>query len=168
MNSDISIPKARAQDPDTYHQIYSTYRPLLLRYCTQILRDADLAEDVVQDTLLRAWRSLPSTSEDLKLSGWLHTIAHNRCVDLIREKARRPTLSLDEAANIPDLPPLDLGVEYLGILSPQDVTLLKLRYQGNLGYSDIARAANLPEARARKLLKRAEDKIRRAGAPDGR
>ena len=167
MSINIDIQKARAQDPDTYNKIWKYFHPLLLRYCVNILKDREQAEDVVQDTMLRAWQALPKTSVDLKLSGWLHTIAYHRCVDILRMQMRRGTLSLADIPDIPRPEGLNLSLEYAGILNSEECHILTLRYAGRMGYAELARAVGLPEHRVRRLLREAEDKIRQAGAPDG-
>jgi RNA polymerase sigma-70 factor (ECF subfamily) len=64
---------------------------------TSILRDASLAEDVAQDTFIRAWKNLHGFKGESAKS-WLLRIATNRCLDLIRQRTRQPTDSLDAQA----------------------------------------------------------------------
>jgi RNA polymerase sigma factor (sigma-70 family) len=62
----------------------------LLRYVSRILNSSDTAQDVVQDTLIRCYRSwdgclVPSTP----LMSWLYRVAHNRAIDVLRQSNRR-------------------------------------------------------------------------------
>ncbi len=65
-------------------------RPALLGYCYRMLGAASETEDAVQETMIRAYRNLASyDAERASLSTWIHRIAHNVCVDLLRSARRR-------------------------------------------------------------------------------
>src|SRR6201992_3126017 len=76
--------------------------PALRRYARALTRDADVADDLVQDTLVRALRS-----EHLFLGGevrsWLYTLLTNLNRTRLRSLARRPTLSSIEDNDAPDM-----------------------------------------------------------------
>ena len=54
-----------------------------------ILRDPELAQDAVQETLIRAWRSLPGLRDPATFDHWLHSLVASACIDLIRKRRRR-------------------------------------------------------------------------------
>ena len=54
-----------------------------------ILRDPELAQDAVQETLIRAWRSLPGLRDPASFDHWLHSLVVQACIDLIRRRKRR-------------------------------------------------------------------------------
>ena len=54
-----------------------------------ILRDPELAQDAVQETLIRAWRGLPGLRDPATFDHWLHSLVANACIDLIRKRRRR-------------------------------------------------------------------------------
>jgi RNA polymerase sigma-70 factor (ECF subfamily) len=65
----------------------------------RIVRDANLAEDVVQEAFLGVWRSAPRfMAERAKASTWILTLVHRRAVDLVRREERRRTEPLDDVA----------------------------------------------------------------------
>src|SRR6201982_1670693 len=68
------------------------YRRELPGYCSRVLGSVFEAEDAVQETMLRAWRSLDRFEGRSALKSWLYRIATNVCLDLIggREKRARP------------------------------------------------------------------------------
>jgi RNA polymerase sigma-70 factor, ECF subfamily len=61
------------------------YEPKLVRYIYGLTRERELAEDLVQETFVSAYRALPSAPEDLRLSAWLYKIALNK----VRSEKRR-------------------------------------------------------------------------------
>jgi len=77
-------------------------RPELHRYCTRMTGSVADGEDVVQDTLARAYYQLSELKELPPLRPWLFRIAHNRAVDRWRHDAYLKTDSLDAAADIAD------------------------------------------------------------------
>jgi RNA polymerase sigma-70 factor, ECF subfamily len=66
------------------------YRAELRTHCHRILGNAADAEDAVQETMIRAWRSIGRFEGRSSLRTWLYRIATNLCVDHVRGRARRP------------------------------------------------------------------------------
>lgn len=85
------------------HAVHHEHGRALLAYATRLLGDRVAAEDVVQETLLRAWRN-PQVLTNGKGStrGWLLTVARNIVTDRLRARSARP----QEVAENPDRPPV--------------------------------------------------------------
>ncbi|SEA20048.1 RNA polymerase sigma factor [Variovorax sp. YR216] len=77
-------------------------RPELHRYCTRMTGSVADGEDVVQDTLARAYYQLPELKELPPLRPWLFRIAHNRAIDHIRHEAHRVSEPIDLALDVAD------------------------------------------------------------------
>lgn len=69
--------------------------PGLLRYALTLVRDPQLAEDLVQDTVVRALQSADSFREESSLTTWLHRILHNCAVDQVRRRREDPSDDLE-------------------------------------------------------------------------
>ena len=74
---------------DKFLQELTTYREPIYRYVLSMARDAAEAEDLTQETFLRAHAKLPTLDDPTKLSSWLYRIATNVCYDRFRQASYR-------------------------------------------------------------------------------
>src|SRR5215207_9733048 len=96
-----ALARARAGDEEAFRELTEPYRRELQLHCYRILGSAQDAEDVVQETLLAAWRGLERFEGRASTRAWLYRIATNRCLNFLRDAGRRP-----RAVTSPvDLPP---------------------------------------------------------------
>jgi RNA polymerase sigma-70 factor (ECF subfamily) len=84
----------RAQDGDllAFERLVDDYQTPLFRYASRIVADRQLAEDVVQDSLIAAWRKLPALNEPRAFRGWIYQIVTSRCLDALRRRKSEPVL----------------------------------------------------------------------------
>ncbi|HMK37957.1 MAG TPA: RNA polymerase sigma factor [Bacteroidota bacterium] len=85
------VTRWRSGEPDAFREIVDEFRGPLLSYAFSILRHLQDAEDVVQETLMRAHTSVHQLREAASVWGWLKRIAHNAAMDAARTSARRGT-----------------------------------------------------------------------------
>lgn len=88
------IDSARGGDLESFNQIVDQYQAMIYRVCLRILHDSSRAEDVTQDTFIKAYSSLDQYKGG-SFKSWLARIATNRCYDVLRSDRRRPADSLD-------------------------------------------------------------------------
>ena len=81
--------RSRAGDEDAFGELVASYRRELLVHCYRILGSLQDAEDVLQETLLSAWRGLDGFEGRSSVRTWLYRIATNRSLDAVRASARR-------------------------------------------------------------------------------
>ena len=84
------ISRARAGDGDAFRALTEPHRLELQVHCYRMLGSFQDAEDVLQDTMLAAWRSLDRFEGRASIRTWLYRIATNRCLDVRRAASRRP------------------------------------------------------------------------------
>ena len=84
------LDRARAGDGEAFRELTDPYRRELQLHCYRMLGSVQDAEDMVQETLLAAWRGLDRFEERASVRSWLHAIATNRCLNALRDAGRRP------------------------------------------------------------------------------
>lgn len=149
-----------------FEQLCGPLRADLYRFAFWLARDPGVAEDVVQETLLRAWRSLDSLAEDDAAKPWLLTIARREHAR-IHERKRLETVDVDTlaAAEDPALAARDeieSGDIRAAILSLHADYREPLVLQVLMGYStdEIARHLGLTNGAVLTRLCRARQKLR--------
>ena len=83
-------------------RLLESFRPDLMRFAFWLARDRAVAEDVVQETMLRAWRARSELRDSAALRPWLLTIVRRENARL-HERKRLPTVDLDEAVASQDI-----------------------------------------------------------------
>jgi RNA polymerase sigma-70 factor (ECF subfamily) len=81
--------------PDTFQTVLRERGGRWYNACLRITRDADLAADAVQEALLKAWRQRDEFRGEAALDSWIHRIALNSAIDLIRRRKTRAEDDVD-------------------------------------------------------------------------
>src|SRR5207244_1020507 len=87
--TETTLSRAQAGDGDAFRDLTDPYRRELQVHCYRILGSVQDAEDVLQEALLSAWRSIGSFDGG-SLRAWLYRIATNGCLNHLRDQYRRP------------------------------------------------------------------------------
>jgi RNA polymerase sigma-70 factor (ECF subfamily) len=176
------VRRARNGDADAFRDIVAAYSRPLWRAAWRILGDAEAAEDAVQDTFLRAWRSLDRFDDRAELSTWLYRIAINAAIDLRRERRRRDAVAttlpedfdgqLRAASPEPDPHRRALSQEILrrareaiDKLTEDERAAILLRHFEGRSIAEIALALGAGEGAAKQAVFRAVQKVRHALGP---
>jgi RNA polymerase sigma-70 factor, ECF subfamily len=86
----LLLAAAQAGDERAFRQLVEPYRHALEVHCYRMLGSAQDAEDLAQETLLRAWRALEQFEPRAQFQTWLYRIATNACLDELERRPRRP------------------------------------------------------------------------------
>jgi RNA polymerase sigma-70 factor (TIGR02960 family) len=120
LTSERLLSKARAGDELAFRELTDPFRRELELHCYRILGSLQGAEDMLQETLLAAWRGVDEFQGRASLRTWLYRIATNRCLNLLRSNARRPA---KEVPPMPEPPPPTRRSEPLWLQPYPDVLL---------------------------------------------
>jgi RNA polymerase sigma-70 factor (TIGR02960 family) len=88
--NEATLARARAGDDDAFRELTDPHRRELQLHCYRIVGSMQDAEDLVQETLLAAWRGLEAFEGRASVRSWLYRIATNRCLNALRATSRRP------------------------------------------------------------------------------
>lgn len=153
------LEKAKNGDIDAFTELFEPLRGKVHAVAYRV-GGPDLAEDIVMDTFLYAWKALPKLRRSGALSSWLCQIARNRSLDLLRQRKHTVTLETtapdgmphqrdisdrdhmpsEAAARKDDVEAVQVAMQQL---SEQHQTVLQLRHVDELSYAEIAAATNV-------------------------
>ncbi len=172
-----ALRRVRAGDQDAFQTVVRLHAGSVFRVAARIV-GGTAAEDVVQETFLRAFRALDRFDESLELAPWLHRIAANAAIDELRRSQRLVSLSEGEdrlstipepASDEPSPARLALSNEMgraalaaLDRLSPAERTAFVLRHFEGQSIGEISRALGKRENATKQSIFRAVRKLRRA------
>ena len=141
---------------DEYEIAMQRLRPELIAEATRYMGNADEAEDMAQDALLKLWQMCDQLKSPV--DGLARVLVRNICLDSIRRRKPREGIeSLPPTAGSNEIEHMMAIVEELPDV-PQ--TILRLRHMEGMEMKDIARLLHMEEAAVRKALSRARQTVR--------
>ena len=164
------VVRTRAGDPDAFGTLVSRYYDACWRFAYHMLGERADAEDVVQDSFLRAYLAIGRYDERDQFRGWLFRILTNQCRNALTSRGRRTRRFVqDEIAleSAPAPPPgLATGVEdaaivgALGQLDPLQREALLLKYAEGLEYGEMSAMTGAGESALKMRVKRGSERLR--------
>ena len=104
----VLVNRAKSGDTDAFSEIVSCYERFVYNTACRMLTSSGMsvsdADDIAQDALIKAWRSLSTFRGDCSFSTWLFRVTVNTARDVIRSNARRPVVSLTRPSDNEDDP----------------------------------------------------------------
>jgi len=82
------IERFRAGDPDAVRAVYQEHAGAVFTVARSIVRDRELAADVVQQTFVKAWRAASTFEGNRQLAPWLYSIARHTAIDMVRAESK--------------------------------------------------------------------------------
>ncbi len=171
------VARAREGDSAAFEAIYNRYERRLYAFVYRLMGNAEDAYDLTQETFIKAYTALPRTAPELNLSAWLHRIAANACMDVLRRRKLIRWLPWETFDTNPGLEPAaddDPVGEYnqyetlgevqavLDKLTPKHrMSLILKEYQG-MSCDEIGTVMGLSRSAVKSLLFRAREEFRQA------
>lgn len=171
------IRRAQQGDLDAFERLCDTYRPTLRQLAMRMLRNADDANDVVQDTFLKAYRGLADFDPTRPLKPWLCRICTNCCIDAVRDR-RKGGESIDQheymlvderadaEAHAHETFESELVVGAVHRLPEKYRTIIAMRHYQHMEVNEIASALDKPEGTIKSWLFRARAMLRKDLQPE--
>jgi len=181
-DQDVVLEARRGSDA-AYRELVRRYERPVFSLIFRMVRDRELAEDLTQETFIKALNALASYRPEFKFSSWIFKIANNAAIDQLRRR-ELDTLSLDgsPSAETPDAveatalqvgskgeSPLDelearevgKAIEIaIGKLRPEYRSCIMLRHVEGLAYEEIAASLDLPLGTVKTYIHRARNELR--------
>jgi RNA polymerase sigma-70 factor (ECF subfamily) len=160
-----------------FGRLYERYKAMVYELAYRTTRNREDAEDVLQDTFLKAMRSLSTYNHQYKFSTWLLTIAHRLCIDRWRAGRGRDVSLNGEAGRgavqLPstgESPEEHLSKQELAALVEKGLrevpeeyrTFLILRHRLDLTYEEISRIMGMPLGTVKTRIHRARERLAHA------
>jgi RNA polymerase sigma factor (sigma-70 family) len=160
----------RAGSDPAFEAIVERYRRALMRYVSRLL-PPERAEDVVQQSFVKAYEAMHKGSAELNLRPWLYRIAHNGALNALRDRGashaqlsdtidgvERPDQAFERQHGLRDL------VVSVQALPERQRSAILLREMEGRSYEEIATALGVSDGAVRQLLHRARNTLRAAAA----
>lgn len=179
MDEQAIIEKVLAGDNNAFGELVEAYQDRVYNLALRMSGNADDAFDLAQEAFFRAWRGLAGFHFESAFSTWLFRLTSNVCLDWLRAKKRRPTVSLttldDEGEEVqmeirdPGKSPEELLLaaedrkallKALNELPVEYREILTLRAINDLSYEEIGRILDLREGTVKSRLSRARLALR--------
>jgi RNA polymerase sigma-70 factor (ECF subfamily) len=179
----VFVTKARSGDTDAFRVLVERHGRALFRLAFRMTGNEQDAEDVVQESFLRAYRQLGKFDERASFGTWLYRIATNCSLDLVRSRKRRsqnvaaadpemddPVLSLPSTDPTPERVALSTEVrervaDAMQELSATERTAFVLRHFEGMCIEEVSRVLECQPGAAKHSVFRAVQKLRRALEP---
>lgn len=168
------VERARAGDREAFDTLASSVVDRLYAIARLILRDADRAEDAVQETLVRSWRDLHSLRDAAAFDAWLHRLLVHAINDEFRTRRRHEAnvrilhlepSTADETGTVAVREQLESGFRRL---SPEHRAVIVLRLYLGLSIEETASTIGIPVGTAKSRLHYATEAMRVALDADAR
>lgn len=169
------LARLQARDPEALAELYDRYGAMAYRLILRIVRDQGIAEDLVQETFLRAWNRVGGFETGRGAVGpWLLAIARNRAIDYVRYQGRRgesnvdlnetehPALFADMRSDPRNLDLARHVKRALEGLTPQQRELIELAYFEGMSQTEIAQRLAQPLGTVKTWVRRALQQMREA------
>jgi RNA polymerase sigma-70 factor (ECF subfamily) len=183
--ADSGISRRDLRDPESIRAIYRRHGRGIFNYALRLVGDYQWAEEILQETFLRAFSRAETFREGARVSTWLYRIAMNLCYDHLRSPRNRPKVSLSERvsqdyggpAGLSDLleesggTPDEIASESevarlvrqcVADLPEKERNVLVLRHYHGMKFREIAGVTGLTTRTVQNCLKRAREKMARS------
>jgi RNA polymerase sigma-70 factor (ECF subfamily) len=159
------------RDQQAFTELVRRYQSPVRNYLRQLTRDPASADDLAQETFIRAWEKMNTFSGSGRFAAWLMKIAHNMFLQAYR-KSKRYKQILEEVEDQAVIMNTDSNTDvsamagsldmpkYLGILGEEERRIMLLYFVNDLTHREISEVSGLPLGTVKSHIQRGKFKIR--------
>lgn len=172
------IERARNGDEEAFVLIYESFSPQIHRYVYRLVGNAELADDITQETFLKAFQGIRGIARDSNVGAWLYRIASNACFDALRRRKLirwLPILEQDDKSAeftsedfAPQVIESQIVRRTLREIPPALAVCLVLRSVEGFSCEEIAEILKIPKGTVFSRLARAREAFMRAYGSNSR
>lgn len=158
------IKRARQGDEAAIAELISRVQDRLYRYCLMLTHRREVAEDICQETLIKAFQKLERLTQAEAFMGWLYQLAKNIYVDQMRLKSASETPQdqiTEQASAAPDSDLILTVQKVLSQFEPEDRHFLLLVELEGYSYAEVAEIVGLSEDAVRSKLHRLRQEFKK-------
>lgn len=148
------------QEESLLAEKFDDYGAMLFRMCMVLLGNRQDAEDAVQDTFVRYWKTRPDFQSAEHEKAWLIRVAANRSKDRLRSWFRRSTIGMEALEGITQYPDDLFVLEQLAALPYKDKTILYLHYVEGYRLKEIGDLLGMKENAVKAAARRGREKLK--------
>ena len=151
----LLLARVAKKDREALAEVYARFQRPLFRYLFHLLRQKELAEDVLQEVMLVVWQKAPTFQGTAQAASWIFGIAHHQAFKALRRDASSTLIELEAAAELADEaldPEADLLrqttheeiAQALACLTPEHREVLELAFFQDFACKEIAAIVGIP------------------------
>ncbi|QMW03537.1 RNA polymerase sigma factor [Spirosoma foliorum] len=155
-----------SKEKDAFEAIYNRYVGKVYLKCLSMTQDPEASKDFTQDIFVKVFFKLQTFQNRSSLATWLFSVAHNHCLDQLRQRKRMSVeLLSDVTLNIAAEPDSSTTTQWqlmerkMNDLSIQETNLLRLKYEDGLSIKAISEQLHMSESAIKMRLLRTRDKL---------
>jgi RNA polymerase sigma factor (sigma-70 family) len=160
----LLVERCRSGDRSAFAALVAVHLPRMHAIAVAVVHDPVVADDVVQETFLKAWTRLGQLTDPTTFAAWTARITRNEAISVLRRSRQARSVPVEEAmltapnAEEPDPRFAALRTALVG-LKPEYREILALRYDANLDYEAISATLGITRANVEKRLYRARQAL---------
>jgi RNA polymerase sigma-70 factor (ECF subfamily) len=176
-----NIKKATSGDVQAFAKLVESHQNLIFTLCMRMLKRREDAEEVAQDTFVRAYKSLKKFKGNSKFSTWLYTIAYRLCLNRLEKSGRQPNIAPLEqkhhitpaqGKNSQELMEVKerraIVQSHIQSLSSEDAALIGFYYFDEMSIKEIAKLTKMSPGNVKVRIHRSRKQLRERMTADHR
>lgn len=155
------IARSLAGDEEAFATLFNQHRKQVYHQCLRMVADQEIAEDLTQETFVKAYRHLAEFRKQARFSTWLYTIARREALNFLKKQKQEVLFDETASEGVADTLPMGDAVEKgLSLLTEKQREVFRLFEMEGLSVKEIAAKLGIPSGTVRSRLFYARQRLR--------